>query len=281
MEKVGRATRLACLLEVSAGKPGNVSIYREFRDTSFLDFVLSAEAIAPVMQRAAQQSVGDTVLEAVRATWQVVQTNTNLGIVLLLAPLARASGQGSLRERLRLVLEELTVEDARKTYAAIRMASPGGLKAVNQGDVNDHNGEGMNLREAMFLARERDTIAREYVTSFELTFSLGYPALVEHYRTSGWILEAIVQAYLIILSQVPDTLIARKNGMMTAEKVSRQAREVLAAGGIYTETGKKKIRELDESLRVRGNLLNPGTTADLIVSSLFVALLAGELLELG
>src|SRR5438876_739889 len=89
---VGLCAQLACVLEATARKPGNVHRFMDFADTSYLDFLLSAAAIAPVMERAVGRPVGETVLEAIRATRRVTSANTNLGIVLLLAPLAAASG---------------------------------------------------------------------------------------------------------------------------------------------------------------------------------------------
>src|SRR5438128_9084707 len=80
--------QLACIWEATARKPGNVHRFRDFADTTYLDFVHSAIAIAPVLGSATERCLGATVLEAIRATRSLTRTNTNLGIVLLLAPLA-------------------------------------------------------------------------------------------------------------------------------------------------------------------------------------------------
>ena len=163
----------ACLLEASAAKPGNVSPGRDFHDTRFEDFVLSALAIGPALARAPEAGVGTTVLDAVRDTRRVVSVNTNLGIVLLLAPLVCAASSpegGTLRSRLSSVLAGLTVADAQAVHAAIRLVNPGGLGEAETEDVRLEPTR--TLRETMGLAAERDTIAREYVTDYDVTFRI-------------------------------------------------------------------------------------------------------------
>lgn len=273
--EISQAAQIACFLDVLAEKPGNVSITKKFPDAGFQDFILSAIAIGPALSGAGAVSVGETVLQAVQATRKLVSTNTNLGIVLLLVPLAKAYGLGELRQNLPKVLGDLTVSDAQKVFEAVQLASPGGLGRVSQGDV--HETAEMTLREAMFLARDRDSIAREYVTDFEIVFFLGYPSLCHHYRESGSITQAIVQAFLEILAKIPDSLIARKTNRIVAENISQLARKVLDLGGTYSQKGREEILQFDNTLRKTGSLLNPGTTADLIVASVFVALLEGTI----
>jgi triphosphoribosyl-dephospho-CoA synthase len=269
-KEVGLAAQLACLIEVSAPKPGNVSPYAEFSDARFEDFVASALAVGPIIARADALPVGTCVLEAVRATHRLVRTNTNLGTVLLLCPLARAYGTEALRAALHGVLEDLTVDDARQVYEAIRLAQPGGLGRASTHDVFD--AVTVTLREAMASARDRDTVAREYVTDFALTFDVGLPALT-HWCGRLPVRQAVVQTYLTLLSTVPDTLIARKADLQTAAAVSRVAGRALDAGGIETAEGQRRLRRMDAWLRRHGNLLNPGTTADLVAASIFAAIL--------
>jgi triphosphoribosyl-dephospho-CoA synthase len=193
----------------------------------------------------------------------------------LLAPLARAAlvSGGSLRQRLARVLVEATVDDATQVYAAIRCAHPGGLGAAAEEDVA--GAPSVTLREAMALAAERDSIAREYVTEFALTFEVGVPA-VRTAREDGlaWT-DAAVDAYLRLLASTADTHIARKLGRAEAESVSRQAREVLRAGGTRSEDGRRALAELDAQLRDPKNRRNPGTTADLTCAAIFVVILEG------
>ena len=280
---VAAAAQLACLLEVSAPKPGNVSPERHFHDTRYEDFLASAVAIGPALSDATLHPLGTTVRSAVEATRRWTRSNTNLGIVLLLAPLARAAlssgepapsgARGTLRERLARVLAETTVADAAQVYAAIRQAGPGGLGETAAEDVSDT--PTVTLREAMALAADRDAVAREYVTDFALTFEVGVPAVrAARQEGLGWT-EAAVEAYLTLLASTPDTHIARKLGQAEAEAVSRRAGEIRAAGGTRSDVGRKALAALDAELRDPRNRRNPGTTADLTCAALFVVILEG------
>ncbi len=285
--QVAQAAQIACLLEISALKPGNVNRHADFKDMYFEDFSLSAVAIGPAIESVATISVGQAILRAVNDTQSLVNTNTNLGIVLLLAPLARAyyqTGQDlrekprnlhdksrNLRQKLQNVLKSLTVEDTRQVYAAIRMAQAGGLGQVEQQDISQE--PTLPLQQVMALARERDTLAREYCTAYTVTFEIGLPALRQARSLGANLPKAIVQTFITILAQIPDTLIQRKRGIEIARRVSHQARQVLELGGAMTEEGRIALRQLDGELRDTGHTLNPGTTADLTTATIFLALL--------
>lgn len=279
--EIAWAAQLACLFEVSVEKPGNVSPRGGFIDARFEDFVASAVAIGPALRDAGQATVGETIARAAADTRRLVATNTNLGMILLLAPLARAAARleagGDLRAALGRVLADLTVQDARLAYAAIRTASPAGMGEVDRHDVGEDD-VAVTLREAMDAARERDSIAREYVTDFEITFALGAGTLRRCWQDGAAFSEAVVTAFLTILSDVPDTLIARKNGAAAAEDVSRRAARVLAVGGSVSEQGRARLAELARELGDAAHALNPGTTADLVAASLFVFLTEGGML---
>jgi triphosphoribosyl-dephospho-CoA synthase len=273
-EEVGTAAQLACLLEASAPKPGNVSPGRHFHDTRYEDFLASAVAIGPAMATAGRRSLGATIRTAVAATRCLTPRNTNLGIVLLLAPLCRAAcapAPRPLRERVRRVLAETSIADADGVYQAIRLAAPRGLGVTGAQDVA--GSPTVTLREAMALAADRDSVAREYVTDFNITFSLGAPAL----RTAlteglGWT-DAVVDAYLAVLAQVPDSHVARKLGSAAAEAISGRVREVRALGGVRTATGRAALAALDAELRDDRNTRNPGTSADLTAAAICVVIL--------
>ena len=273
--EIAWAAQLACLFEVSVEKPGNVSPRARFADARFEDFAASAVALGPALQGAGSASVGETIAGAAADTRRLVATNTNLGIILLLAPLAKAAAGlesgGDLRAAVRGVLADLTVQDARLAYAAIRAASPAGMGEVARHDVVGSEPT-VTLREAMDAARERDSIAREYVTDFAITFTLGAGTLRRCWQDGAAFSEAVVTAFLTILAEVPDTLIGRKNGTRAAEDVSRRAARVLAAGGCVSERGRARLAELARDLGDEAHALNPGTTADLVAAALFVFL---------
>jgi triphosphoribosyl-dephospho-CoA synthase len=275
-EAVAGAAQLACVLEASAEKPGNITPRHDFADTSYEDMLRSAIALGPELGRAAERGVGDTVLAAVRATRRVAPTNTNLGIALLLAPLARAALLGgALPGRVEEVLGALTLDDARAAYAAIREAGPAGLDEPVEHDV--HAAPTVALRDAMAAAAERDSVAGEYATGYAVTFELGLPALARALDDGLGPRAATVELYLALLAAVPDTLVARKRGRRAAERVSIGAASVLAAGGVRGDAGRTALQAFDASLRRDGNALNPGTTADVVTAVLFVALLEGLL----
>src|SRR5829696_7110641 len=271
---VAGAAQLACVLEVSAEKPGNITPSHGFSDTSYEDMLRSAIAVGPELARAGERGVGETVRAVVEA--RGAPTNTNLGIALLLAPLAKAALDGGpLRARLGATLRALDIADARAAYAAIRLSGAGGMHERVEHDVRSE--PAMGLREAMASAAERDSIASEYVTDYALTFDTGLPALVAALGDGLGVREAIVELHLRLLDRVPDTLISRKGGAGAAARVSAEAREVLAAGGVRTAAGRRALRSFDAALREPGNALNPGTTADLVTATLFVALVEGML----
>jgi triphosphoribosyl-dephospho-CoA synthase len=272
---VAAAGQLACLLEVSAPKPGNVSPGHHFHDTRYEDFLASAVAIGPALAQSGAQPLGKTIRQAVEDTLRWTRSNTNLGIVLLLAPLAKAALQtgGSLRDRLRQVLTQTTVADAEEVYAAIRRARPGGLGQSAAEDVAST--PTVDLRSTMQLAANRDSIAREYTTDFELTFEIAVPALLRARREGLAWTDAAVETYLTLLEAAPDTHIARKLGSEEAATISRRAREVRAAGATRSPGGQQALAQLDRELRDPRNRRNPGTTADLTCGALFVVILEG------
>ena len=273
--EVAAAGQLACLLEVSAPKPGNVSPERHFHDTRYEDFLASAIAIGPALAGAAERPLGISIRRAVNETLRWTRSNTNLGIVLLLMPIARAALRdgGSLRERVSRVLVETTVDDAAEVYAAIRQARPGGL---GQSEAEDVAGApSVTLREAMALAADRDAVAREYVTDFACSFETGVPALLAARRHGLSWTDAAVETYLALLEAAPDTHIARKLGAAEAELISRRAGEVRQAGGTQSVGGRRALAELDRELRDPKNRRNPGTSADLTCAALFIVILEG------
>ncbi len=263
--------QLACLLELSAAKPGNITPTHDFSDTTYADMVRSALALGPVLggRRARVRSVGELISDGVLASARVADTNTNLGIVLLFAPLVRAAARRredeTLRSATQRTLAELDLDDAAAAFAAIARANPGGLGKAPEHDVGAP--AGVSLREAMAAAAHRDSIASEYATGYAIVFDAGLPLLAEALRDGVRTLEAIVMLHVSLLASRPDTLIARKAGAPAAQAVSAAAREVLG--------GTRSLADFDASLRTPDHRLNPGTTADLVAATLLTALVSG------
>jgi triphosphoribosyl-dephospho-CoA synthase len=271
--EIARAFHDACLAELDALKPGNVHRHAPDERMSVEDFELSARVSAPALSMP-MISVGPRIRLAVEATIAIVGHNTNLGIILLAAPLASAaldSRSGDLRERLAKTLSGLRVEDAKETYAAIRHAKPGGLGETEAHDVAEE--PGLTLLEAMRAAETRDRIAWNYTHGFADIFDLGLPRLAAGEADWGSLPHATSFVYLGFLASIPDTLIERKFGLEAAREV------MLEASGLAAEMAKSKdpqglapkLLAFDRSLKERG--LNPGTSADLTVATLFAGAL--------
>lgn len=279
---------LACLWEATVPKPGNVHPEAAFVDTTYDDFVLSARAIAPVFRGADALSVGQLVLQAVQATRQAVGKNTNLGIILAMAPLAKASDELDIPN----ILEQSSIADAADVYEAIRLAQPGGLGQAASQDVLEQ--PTVKLLEAMRLAADRDLIARQYITGYRDVLELLLPRLetelikrlpqgechsLKWWRStlqngSSWPLavQAIQSTFLHGLATLGDTLIARKCGVAVMQEAQTRAAQVLLSGWPDRETGLKAFDEYDAWLRADGHRRNPGTMADLIAATLFLLL---------
>lgn len=276
LEPARAAFLWACRSDVMVRKPGNVSIHSPGHAMQAEQFLTSAEAsLAGLFALGAK--VGERVYAAVNATRAAVGCNTNLGILLLCAPLAAAAGRAprsdgaTLLAMLAEVLDRLDIDDARAVFGAIRTASPGGLGAAAEQDVSAEPDVG--LVEAMALAADRDMIARQYANGFADLCGFGLDDLRASLALPGMSHSLAVQRlYLGWLALEPDSHIARKFGLETARGVSAEARGWLrriCADGRAADG--EAFARWDASLKARG--LNPGTSADLTVATLFLAAL--------
>ncbi|PWB84407.1 MAG: triphosphoribosyl-dephospho-CoA synthase [Methylocystaceae bacterium] len=267
---VERAFIAACEDELAAPKPGNVHLFAPGHGMEAKDFIDSAHAAAAHIG-SPNARVGRRILDAVEASFTRVGCNTNLGIILLCAPVAHAALQrtsNSLREKLVVTLDGLDRCDADLAFRAISRASPGGLGAAPQHDVS--RPAQIDLKQAMAHAADRDRIAFQYVSGFEDVFVTGLEAVrrarSRHYEKSM----TTLHVFMSFASTFPDSHILRKFNAATAESVRRRAREVLSR--LETTDNKESAfsiaLELDRSLKSEG--LNPGTSADLTVATLFV-----------
>jgi triphosphoribosyl-dephospho-CoA synthase len=273
MLSIGVCAQLACIWETTARVPGNAHRYRDFEDTSYVDFLASAAAVAPILETACLRRIGATVLEAVRATRQVTSSNTNLGTLLLLTPLAVVPPGEDLRRGLLRVLARLDVDDARAVYQAIRLAAPAGLGRVSDQDISQEPTQ--TLRQVMELAQGRDLVARQYANGFREVFEDGVPDFGRRLEEAASLEEPIIACHLHLMAAYPDSLIARKRGPAEAEEAARRAGRVLEAGWPSSPASRAALTRLDAWLRSEGRGRNPGTTSDLVTACLFVALREG------
>jgi len=269
---IGDLAMIACLLEARAPKVGNVRPGKDFENTTLKHFLDAAATISGPLDQAMERPLGDTILEAVTESCKVTGQNVNLGIILLLAPLAAVPAGAEPRQGLEDVLGNLDSEDCRKVYEAIRIASPGGLGDVDEADI--HSPPPPDLIAAMELASERDLIARQYANGFEQVFGDGLSWLLEALELELELDTAIVHLHLRFMATYPDSLIARKCGDETAKEAAARAKSVL--GSDWPKEGSERLlEELDGWLREDGNRRNPGTSADLVAACLFLGLRAG------
>jgi triphosphoribosyl-dephospho-CoA synthase len=141
--------------------------------------------------------------------------------------------------------------------------------------VNRIVDEKISLYEVFRIAEKYDTICSEWVNNYPVTFDLAYPSLARRLQHDGDPSDAIVQTFLEVLAEVPDTFIARKTGIEKSREISLKARHILNLGGIETAAGKKSLSKFDLELRKSSNLLNPGTTADILAAALALCVLNG------
>lgn len=276
-EAVAQAFIDACEAELQAPKPGNVHVFADGHGMTAADFRSSAEAAAPFIA-AARATVGARILGAIEATWARVGQNTNLGIVLLCAPLAQAAlagMNGDLRKETARVLRGLDINDAEKAFRAIALARPAGLGAAPQHDVRAP--ARTTLLEAMRAAAARDRIAWQYANDYADIFDIGLKTLRETRAKGREARRATLAVYAAFLSAFPDSHILRKHGAPAAEEVRSEAAHFAArlAGEANGDAAIDMALAFDRTLKERG--LNPGTSADLTVAVLFADNLAAIL----
>lgn len=268
-ESVAELAERAAVLEVSTEKPGSVTPTKSFKDLHYKDFTDAAHAMRAHMKEAAE---GGPIGKAIYDSFQPSTTNVNFGIVLMFAPLAAAAGKSQsirdLRINLRKVLKRATAEDTVWIYKAMRKCDLGGMKlkdnSLSDLDVFSDRAlekiknEAITPLDVFRKVADIDRLASEWVSAYQICF--GFAKRLKNLDENN-----IRDTYLEILSQYPDTFIARKVGLEEAKGVSEMAGEVIAGG--------MDIDEFDAYLRYRGSSLNPGTTADLTAATLFIKLL--------
>ena len=315
LKKIANIAQLAAVIEASTQKPGNVGPDYDFEDTKYEHFLAGGIAIGPAIEDSALNGfmagegeisiaeirIGTNIKNAVRDVKNShTGGNTHLGMIMLFVPIAAAAGMciangtgfGSelLRENIKKIIGNSTVNDAVEFYDAIRIAGAGGLNGNWLGtddmnaetrpdvefDARDSKSKKKLIEEAISfydllkLSSKKDRIAEELTNGMEIVFNSGVPALDMNYERTRDIRKSVVQAYLYILSKFPDTLIAKRVGIKKAREISTMAGGVFEAGGVMTDEGKKAVDEFNRNLHVKDNKLNPGTTADLVAASLMV-----------
>ncbi len=269
-QQLETAAMSSFLGELEALKPGNVSLYADGHDMTVHDFQKSAEVSVPLLCKQ-QSGLGQRVLESVRATQEAVGCNTNLGMLLLFAPIIMAgeaefNNIGELRLNLESTLSSSTQNDADQIFAAISLAKPGGLGQVDAQDVNQK--PTCSLMTAMQLAKERDSIALQYTNNFTEIFEFGLTSIKDFEKRWNSVKWSTVSCYLNFMSSMPDSHVERKFGWQVAEQIR------IKSGAIANEFNKDPeksiglLQDFDKELKIKN--YNPGTSADLTAASLLV-----------
>ncbi len=274
-DRVAQCAQIAMLLELSSSpKPGNVDRCHDFPDIGFHHFLVSASSAYPVFRAAASGSgkVGSLIFEGVKAwsDWNLT-SNTHFGSLILMVPIAIAATRpGPLRDELSMILKGTTVEDALDFYRAFdlsgaRVADVEAFSLKDPGSDKMLHSKRMTLLDLMRLSQGHDLVAREWATSYERSFRLA--AHLQERAAVGGLNESVVRTFLEALSEVPDSLVMAKFGERKAKEVS------IKAGLALNDKTLDAARRLDRELLSED--INPGSTADLIAASLFIALLNG------
>lgn len=267
VNNIALAFEAACMAELQAIKPGNVHAFADGHGMVLADFVTSAKVAAEVIALP-DLSVGRRISKAIVATWAAVDCNTNLGILLLAAPLIEAALK---QKTLSDVLADLTQDDAAEAFAAINQANPAGLGDSARYDVK--NSLQCTLLQAMQEAATRDKIAYQYANNYVDVLEFGLPLYrqaLSRWQNAAWATTAL---YLGFLAQFPDSHIVRKYGLNAAEEVQSQAETHRAAllGRDNPKTYLGELLRFDKELK--SQKINPGTSADLTVATLLAAAL--------
>lgn len=284
-EEIAKIVQIASALEVSGyPKPGNVHRIRDYDDMVFEDFVVSGIVIGDTIREACSDvdvenpQLGRYILQAVAETDRWIKNNTNLGIVMMTTPIAVAAAISEsfddIRENVKVLMANTSVDDACDLYDAINIADAGGMGDQDEYDVASDNAKtelrqnNQTMYDVLKISAPWDMLAREMTSDMPAVFEIGYPTY-HKLRNEKSLNDACVLTFLTILSQVPDTLISRKYGSDEALKISMMTRDLL---NLKDESDfADKLKEFDDYLFK--NHYNPGTTADLTAASIFVSYL--------
>ena len=283
--EIAKIAQIASALEVSGyPKPGNVHRTRDYDDMEFEDFIISGIVIGDTIKKATTNvnidnpQLGKYILEAVSETDRWIKNNTNLGIVMMITPIATAAavsdGFDDIRENVKLLMSNTSVDDACDLYDAINIADAGGMGDQDEYDVASDNAKqelrdnNQTMYDVLKISAPWDMLAREMTSDMPAVFEIGYPTYHE-LKNEKSKNESCVLTFLTILSQVPDTLISRKYGNDEALKISMMTRDLLKMRD--SPDFDERLKEFDDYLFK--NKYNPGTTADLTAASIFVSYL--------
>ena len=259
------------ICDINALKPGNVGRHGAGHGMDCADFIKSAQVVTPILCNR-RLGLGKRILSSVEATLGAVHCNTNLGMVLLIAPIIRVFEQlvspGDFQDLIKPTLMSLEQQEAQDIFAAIRLANPGGLGKVDKYDVNSPLD--IDIYSAMDAAKERDLIALQYANGYREIVNLGIKCLQNYHNRWNSVEWSVVACYLMYMASFPDSHIRRKHGIEIAEQVREKTIPVWERFADYDNPGDARgvLTMFDKELKE--SEINPGTCADLTVASLLL-----------
>ena len=260
----------ACKKDIELVKPGNVNLNSPHSDTTAQDYLNSATQSSKELFRE-EYSLGERILKSINVTRETVRTNTNLGIILLCAPIVQACADFNnlgLKEGLKKVLKNTSIQDTQDLCMAIKTSSPGGLGRSNVYDINSK--PITTIEDIMSYSANYDRISYQYAHNYGDIFDFIIPRLVFLNEKHNSLDVSLSLMFIEILAKIPDSHISRKFGEKIAKKTSNNAYDLLKI--LDREHSPDyladELNNLDYKYKKKG--INPGTTADLLVASLMI-----------
>ena len=267
------AFEYACKLDVFSVKPGNVFHGHPAYGMTHKDFLQSSMACSDVICEQ-NMDIGEKILECIRSSMDVVGCNTNLGIILLCVPIVEALYKDKdhkfLQSNLEKVINSINEKQTKNIYKAINLAKAGGMDSKDKFDLNDNKSKDFTLLEAMNFASSYDFIAGEYSNNFDNIINTISVNWRNYFKLMGNGESATTATFLKLISSNPDSLIARKHGLDKAKEVSERFKTIADeyCASKNPNNLNNQLLLLDSELKIQG--LNPGTTADVVVASIFL-----------
>ena len=271
--QVKMAFEYACKLDVFSIKPGNVFLNHPAYGMSHKDFLQSSMACSDIMCEQ-NMDIGLKILESVKASMDVVGCNTNLGIILLCVPIVETVYMDKEHKfdqnNLKIVIDNINYKQTKSIYKAINLANAGGMSSKEEFDLKSNKSDNFTLFEAMNFAKTYDYIANEYTNYFYNIINNISLNWRNYFKLMNNDECATTATFLKQIVSNPDSLIARKHGLSTAEQVSERFKEIADEYCALKDPNilNNKLLLLDSELKIQG--LNPGTTADVVVASIFL-----------
>ena len=264
--------KFVCDVEMESLKPGNVHKFSKSNDMSIKNFLRSSLIISKCLTKK-NLNLGIKIINSVNEIQKKVKKNTNLGIILMLSPIVSVVleegiiSKEKLVRKIKTLIKKQSIKDSIHIFKAISITSPGGLGFSKKYDVNKL--PKINLHKAMEYSKKRDLIARQYCNGFEDIYSTGIPAYKKFYNKWGKVNWALTGVYLTFLKKFNDSHIARNKGKKIATNVRKEAQKYYFFLKRNKNLNKIKKKLLFFDKKLKSKRINPGTTADLTVATLF------------